>query len=70
MDDLRNSINASSEIQDLRSQLNKKYSEEEVIFIKHTIEFYWSQYNNSHEDNLKDWNTTQTILGQFKKNNL
>lgn len=67
MDDLRNSINASSEIQDLRSQLNKMYSEEEMEFIKRTIKFYWSQYNNSHEDNSKDWDTAQNILEQFKK---
>ena len=48
MDDLRNSINSSSEIQDLRSQLiqaqgkmSKMYSEEEVRNIANwTFEFY------------------------------
>ena len=48
-------------------QKKRMYSEEEVEFIKTLIDFYWSNYNNEHPNNLKDFELTKRILETFKK---
>jgi CMP-N-acetylneuraminic acid synthetase len=39
---------------------------EEVVFIKKDIDFYWSQYNSNHIDNLKDFEVSKKIIEQLK----
>jgi hypothetical protein len=48
-------------------QQERSYSEEEVEFIKRLADFYWSNYNNEHPNNLKDFELTKSILETFKK---
>jgi len=48
-------------------QQEQSYSKEEVEFIKTLIDFYWSNYNNEHPNNLKDFELSKSILETFKK---
>ena len=53
--------------EDGKWQQERSYSEEEVEFIETLIDFYWSNYNNEHPNNLKDFELTKSILETFKK---
>jgi hypothetical protein len=44
----------------------KQETLEEVVFIKKAIDFYWSQYNSNHIDNLKDFEVSKKIIEQLK----
>ena len=58
MDDLRNSINANSEIQDLRSQMNKMYTEEEllILLIKAKNDFKTNEFvDHIYNFEIEEW---------------
>jgi hypothetical protein len=40
----------------------RTFNEEEVEFIKRCIESHWELWNQTHEDNQKDWVISQNIL--------
>jgi hypothetical protein len=48
--------------------LNNQLSREEIKLIKKSLNFYWDQWNSSHDSNVKDWDTTQVLLKKIKEN--
>jgi hypothetical protein len=45
----------------------EKFNVEELKFIYKIISFYWIQYNNQHEDNLKDFELSKSVLNKLKE---
>jgi hypothetical protein len=59
-------INNNIEEFDNKLKEVKQETLEEVVFIKKAIDFYWSQYNSNHTDNLKDFEVSKKIIEQLK----
>jgi hypothetical protein len=59
-------INNNIEEFDNKLKEVKQETLEEVVFIKKAIDFYWSQYNSNHIDNLKDFEVSKKIIEQLK----
>jgi hypothetical protein len=52
------------DIMDIIKNQSRTFNEEEMEFIKRCIESHWEIWNQTHEDNQKDWVISQNILNR------
>jgi predicted KAP-like P-loop ATPase len=61
-DEVNNSYKQEGFIEGVKWQQERTFTTEEMDFIKRCIESHWELWNQTHEDNQKDWVISQNIL--------